>query len=425
MSTPRTLEVRLNDLLVGYLTHYRDEKTIFVVDESYLDYGAQRPILSLSLVRPNDDETTRMLLRDDRHKSSSVKAPPFFSNLLPEGGLRKSIARHLKIHEDREFLLLSALGKDLPGAVTLTSVDTPGHLSHQQPEQQKIPPPNDLPAFKFSLGGMQMKFSMLQQGERFTLAGGSTLGNYIVKPPSHDFEALPRVEAATMETARAAGIHVPEITLLEPHQIHGLPEMGRHRQGEVFYAIRRFDRTDSGRVHVEDFAQVFNVRPHHKYDRINYDMIGRVLSLYAGGLPDLKEMARRLVMNVLIGNGDAHIKNWSLIYDTPHKPRLSPAYDLVSTVAYSAHDTSIALNMAGVKFFQAITLDTFNTLFTRIGLVDQARDDVMEEVRRTGQHILATWQHQFEKTGVPAHLIARIAEHQAQLPLTRDLASRA
>ena len=60
-------------------------------------------------------------------------------------------------------------------------------------------------------------------------------------------------------------------------------------------------------------------------------------------------MARRLVFNVLMGNGDAHIKNWSLIYDNPLRPRLAPAYDLVSTVAYTTHDTSIALNMAGVK----------------------------------------------------------------------------
>ena len=55
-------------------------------------------------------------------------------------------------------------------------------------------------------------------------------------------------------------------------------------------------------------------------------------------------MARRLVFNVLMGNGDAHIKNWSLIYDNPLRPRLAPAYDLVSNVAYTTHDTSIALN---------------------------------------------------------------------------------
>ncbi len=91
MSTVSTLEVRLNGLLVGYLTHYPDEKTTFVVDEGYIEYGEQRPMLSLSLARPGDEAATRALLLDDRHKSASVKAPPFFSNLLPEGGLRSAL----------------------------------------------------------------------------------------------------------------------------------------------------------------------------------------------------------------------------------------------------------------------------------------------------------------------------------------------
>lgn len=415
MSTVSTLEVRLHDLLIGYLTHYPDEKTRFVVDEGYIDYGAQRPILSLSLARPNDDETTRALLQDDRYKSASVKAPPFFSNLLPEGGLRKSIAQRLKIHEDREFLLLAALGEDLPGAVILT----PAHLKYRRSGSAVAPNSDALQELKFSLGGMQMKFSMLRQGERFTLTGGKKLGNYIVKPPSHDFAALPMVEAATMETARAAGMDVPEVQLLAPDKIDGLPDMAGFRQGEPFYAIRRFDRTEGGRIHFEDFAQVFNLRADQKYGRVNYDMIGRALLLYAGGLPDLKEMARRLVLNVLMGNGDAHIKNWSLIYDNPLRPRLAPAYDLVSTVAYTTHDNSVALNMAGVKLFRLITLDTFAALFGRIGIVDQVREEVMEEVSATTQRILAEWQGKFRNAGVPEHLIQSVEAHQAGLPLLK------
>ena len=408
-------------MLVGYLTHYPDEKTVFVVDESYMEYGEQRPILSLSQARPNDEEATRALLADDRHKSASVKAPPFFSNLLPEGGLRRRIAQRLKVHEEHEFLLLSALGEDLPGAVILTPVDTPDHLKHRRRAAAVAPSAEDLQELKFSLGGMQMKFSMLRQGERFTLAGSKKLGNYIVKPPSNDFEALPMVEAATMETARAAGMAVPEIQLLAPDRIQGLPEMAGFRQGEPFYAIRRFDRTECGRIHVEDFAQVFNLRTHQKYGRVNYEMIGRTLLVYAGGLPDLKEMARRLLFNVLMGNGDAHIKNWALIYDNPLRPRLAPAYDLVSTVAYTTHDTSVALNMAGVKRFRVITLDTFAELFSRIGIVDRIREEVMEEVKVTGRRILDVWRSQFQITGVPEQLIQRIEEHQADLPLITNL----
>jgi serine/threonine-protein kinase HipA len=368
MSRVQSLEVWLGDQLVGHLTHYPDEKTIFTVDEAYIGMGTSRPILSLSLARPEDDATTEALLRDGHHKSASVKAPPFFSNLLPEGGLRTRIAQSLKVHEDREFLLLGALGHDLPGAVILNPGDTPEHLRFKR--GASIATADEPHPLKFSLGGMQMKFSMLRQGERYTLNMGAKLGNTIVKPPSRDFAALPRVEAATMETARAVGIDVPEVALLLPEQIDGLPDMAGYPPGEAFYAIRRFDRregkkgTEGGRIHAEDFAQVFNLRPSQKYGRVNYEMIAQTLLRYAGGLSDMKEMARRLAFNVLIGNGDAHIKNWSLIYDNPLRPRLAPAYDLVSTVAYT-HDTSIALNMAGVKRFDAITLDTFAALFDR------------------------------------------------------------
>ncbi len=194
--------------------------------------------------------------------------------------------------------------------------------------------------------------------------------------------------------------------------------MTGYRPGEPFYAIRRFDRPDGGRTHVEDFAQVFNLRPHEKYGRVNYDMIALTLLRYAGGLSDMKEMARRLVLNVLMGNGDAHIKNWSLIYDNPTQPRLAPAYDLVSTVAYTAHDTTTALNMAGVKRFDAITFDTFAALFARIGLYDQVRDDVMEEVRATAHRVQAAWQARFAAAGVPDHLALKVQAHMTASPLS-------
>ena len=410
MTTVQSLEVRLGDLPVGYLTHYPGERTVFTVGEVFFDLGPSRPILSLSMARPGDEARTQALLRDERHKSSSVKAPPFFANLLPEGGLRARIAQRLGVHEDREFLLLAALGHDLPGAVSLVPTDTSDHLRRKR-APARSPMAKELAELKFSLGGMQMKFSMLRRGERYTLNTGNRLGNYIVKPPSADFEALPRIEAATMETARAVGIEVPEVALLPPERIDGLPDMSGYRQGEPFYAIRRFDRPEGGRRHVEDFAQVFNLRPTQKYGHANYDMIALTLLRYAGGLPDLKEMARRLVLNVLLGNGDAHIKNWSLIYDDPRRPRLAPAYDLVSTVAYTTRDTSIALNMAGIKRFNRIDLDVFAALFTRIGLLDRVRDDLLEEARGTARRVLAAWQASFATAGVPGHLTRKVEAH--------------
>ena len=443
MNAPRTLGVWLADTLVGYLTHYPDERTVFSVSEEYLDAGPARPILSLAWTHPDDEAQTRRLLLDPRHKSASIKAPPFFSNLLPEGGMRARIAQQLKVHEDREFLLLEALGHDLPGAVILRPVDAPppGHQNHAtqvgappitaDTADDGAPQTAEPAHLKFSLGGMQLKFSMLRQGERYTLNTGGRLGNYIIKPPSHDFPGLPQVEAAAMTTARAVGIDVPETLLLHPDQLEGLSNILGHLPEEPFYAIRRFDRNDTTRpsndstepltpkerIHVEDFAQVFSLRTSQKYNRVNYDMMAMTLLQYAGGVDDLKEMTRRLTLNVLLGNGDAHTKNWSLIYRTPNKPRLAPAYDLVSTVAWTQHDQTIALNMAGTKRFDAIGLDTFNAFFQRLRLPGQVREELLAEVRTTTRRILEVWGKHYEDHGVPIGLMRRMEAHMRGCPL--------
>lgn len=443
MKAPRTLGVWFADIHVGYLTHYPDERTVFSVSEEYLDAGPARPILSLAWTHPDEEAQTRRLLLNPRHKSASIKAPPFFSNLLPEGGMRARIAQQLKVHEDREFLLLEALGHDLPGAVILRPVDAPppGHQNHAT--QAGTPPINADTAddgvpqtagpthLKFSLGGMQLKFSMLRQGERYTLNTGGQLGNYIIKPPSRDFPGLPQVEAAAMATARTVGIDVPETLLLHPDQLEGLSNILGHLPDEPFYAICRFDRNDATspsndgttpstqkeRIHVEDFAQVFSLRTSQKYNRINYDMMAMTLLQYAGGVDDLKEMTRRLVLNVLLGNGDAHIKNWSLIYRTPNKPRLAPAYDLVSTVAWTQHDQTIALNMAGTKRFDAIGLDTFNAFFQRLELPGQVREELLTEVRTTTRRVLDVWGKHYEDHGVPTGPMRRVEAHMQSSPL--------
>ena len=146
-------------------------------------------------------------------------------------------------------------------------------------------------------------------------------------------------------------------------------------------------------------------------------MMAMTLLQYAGGIDDLKEMTRRLTLNVLLGNGDAHIKNWSLIYHTPNKPGLAPAYDLVSTVAWTQHDQTIALNMAGTKRFDAIGLDTFNAFFQRLGLPELLREEMLAEVRDTARRVQEVWGKHYEDHDVPTGLMQRIEAHIQGCPL--------
>ncbi|MGQ7538447.1 type II toxin-antitoxin system HipA family toxin, partial [Streptococcus suis] len=122
------------------------------------------------------------------------------------------------------------------------------------------------------------------------------------------------------------------------------------------FVIERFDRnSESGVTHIEDFAQVFGVYPEDKYKKASFRNLISVVAAESDH-DDIAEFIRRLTFNVLIGNGDMHLKNWSLIYPDRRHARLSPAYDFVSTIPYIPNDQS-ALTFSRTKDFAGYTID--------------------------------------------------------------------
>jgi serine/threonine-protein kinase HipA len=166
--------------------------------------------------------------------------------------------------------------------------------------------------------------------------------------------------------AQEIGIRVPEFRLVQVTDVQGLPDELRFDE-TLALAIRRFDRDEQGaRIHQEDFAQVLNVRPRDKYRGHNYATIANIVRTVCGE-PDYEELVRRLVFVVLSGNADAHLKNWSLVYPDGRRARLSPAYDLVSTLAYGpALDQRLALRLSGEKDFSSVARSHFETLAEKI-----------------------------------------------------------
>ena len=146
-----------------------------------------------------------------------------------------------------------------------------------------------------------------------------------------------------MALARLVGMHIPAVDLVAVDAIANLPAGIGKLRGQAL-SIERFDRLPDGTaVHIEDFAQVFGVYPADKYRNANARSIARVLVAETGN-EDIAEFVRRLVFNALIGNGDMHLKNWSLIYRDGKTAALAPAYDFVSTVGYMGDKT------AGLKY---------------------------------------------------------------------------
>jgi serine/threonine-protein kinase HipA len=339
----QVLEISLRDTLVGYLSHYQGGKNIFVFAESYIELGVERPTLSLSF-----EDLQRPYV-------STTKLPTFFSNLLPEGALREYITEQLGIHYDHEFQLLKALSNDLPGAIQIKAINyVPEEILQLKKAVDAKPELTNAANEKihFSLAGVQIKFSMLSKhGGRFFLGKNGELGDYIIKTPSIIYENLPENEFSMMSLAKLVGVNVPEVSLVDMSRLENLPILNLPRQQKA-YTIKRFDREQGGCVHIEDFAQVFGVRSHQKYSKTNYDSMGRLIK---GLLPadDLKQFIQRLVVDILIGNTDAHLKNWSLIYRDAITPELAPSYDLVSSLAY-INNRDLALNLARVKHFYDI-----------------------------------------------------------------------
>lgn len=399
------LRVLLHGRHIGTLTHLPDQRTVLSLGDDYVQ-DPERPTLSLSLKKSGGEVAAPS-------RPTRVKVPPYFSNLLPEGHLREYLAKRGGVKPEREFFLLWLLGEDLPGAVVVRPADEVS--MPEAAEEDADRGARNAAVLRFSLAGLQLKFSAVMES-----AGGLTIpahgagGSWIVKLPSARFDAVPENEFVMLELARAAGIDVPETRLVPIAEIGGLPPVAT--LGGVALAVRRFDRTrDGGRIHAEDFAQVFNVFPSDKYRTASYENLAAVLWAEAAQA-DIVEFARRLAFNTLIGNGDMHLKNWSLIYRDGRTPHLAPAYDFVSTVAYIAED-QMALSLGGTKRWADVSVDLFRRFAAKAGVPEGL---VVDAARETATRFLEAWADHEAVGRLPEALRTRVSEHLRAVPLSGE-----
>ena len=369
-------EVWLHDVLAGYL-YSMNNHTWFEFDDLYLE-DPDRPVLGLRF-----EENPRGRV------ASNLRLAPWFSNLLPEGTLRTWIAADRAVSPEREMELLLQVGHDLPGAVRVLPGGLHGAVSPNQLGSTAPAPSDEEPdhRWRFSLAGVGLKFSMLRQGDRFTCTATGEGGDWILKLPDAIYQNVPTNEYAMMQFAASVGIDAPDVNLVHRDQIDNLPTSVWPGRENWAFAVRRFDRTSNrGLVHIEDLAQVRGVYPAQKYEG-NFETIAGLL--YRGhDSTALQEFVRRLTFFTLIGNGDAHLKNWSLIYRDPRVPTLSPVYDVVATEGYRPSDEpeDLGLKFSGSRRFDSIRVHQFNRLASKLGshldLAAVAADTVEQTVQR-------------------------------------------
>jgi len=359
--TVAALRLTLQGQPVGYVAGYSNGKSVFTLAPEYIQNEGRQP-LTLSHLNPI---LLAQQLANKHPYITTHKLHPILSNLLPEGALRDFLSQVMKIHRDNEFPLLSWLGRDLPGALIADPMDASAIPELALRHHGKFEPMViDIPDSRvhFSLAGVQMKFSMHEQDGRYITGDADVLGDWIIKTPSTIHPFVPLNEYTAMTLAALAGVDIPEIKLIPLDSIEALPNINLPNE-QYAYGIRRYDRLpESRRVHSEDFAQIFFAYAHDKYRVASYDQIGKLIYQNSiQGQRDAVQMAIRLLVNILLANGDAHLKNWSMIYRDGRSAELSPAYDIVTTKAYITDESQYALNMDKTQNWYETSFDHFKS----------------------------------------------------------------
>ena len=413
MANVSFLEVRLYNEPIGTLTRIAGDRTIFAFNDEYVA-DENRPTLGLYFKDQHGG------LRTDFGRPRQTSVMPFFSNLLPEGHMRTYLAERAGINPAREFFLLWVLGMDLPGAVTVVPAD-----GEDWPPEANAKPDDEDNAqheenvFRFSLAGIQLKFSAITEA-----TGGLTIparglgGSWIVKLPSREFAGVPENEYSMMTLARIIGMDVPATELIDINKISNLPS-GLGKLGGQAFAIERFDRlADGTAVHAEDFAQIFNLYPTYKdkYQKASYRDIANVISI-EGSNADIAEFIRRLTFNTLIGNADMHVKNWSLIYLDKRNASLAPVYDFVSTIHYIP-DEYAALKFSRTKRFDGFSEDELKHLSARAFLPEQL---VLDTARETVDLFHQNWQSEKANLPLSKEIVQSIESHLKTIPIASGI----
>lgn len=361
----------------------RTDRGIALVFEPSYRYKSPQPVLG------------QWFLDQDLEKRLRFSAlPAWFANVLPEGWLHSYVAAALPEGAD-DLSILGELGADLPGAVTVVQIGEHPHAPVKGEIEVPAEPDSDIEtdgSLRFSLSGVQPKLSV-ERSDRVTVPVGGRNGRWILKLPHEKLPNLPEVEFSIMSWARASGLDVPEIELVELSEVTGLPSRFGSMAGRA-YLCKRFDRTEAdARIHQEDLAQVLNVRPLDKYaerSRVSFVHIGRVIRQIAG-VDAALNFTRRIAFDVMCGNGDAHLKNWSLTYPDRRSAVLAPAYDVVSTILYAGYPPELALSFVGTKKMHSIAVDSFREFGKKIGVsVDAAEAAATDTARRARETLNST-----------------------------------
>ena len=305
------------------------------------------------------------------------KARPFFAGILPEQGQRTLIAKILGISDSNDFAMLERIGGECAGAVVLlpegaTPISSGETQSRRLNEYQLKQIVDDLPkrplmagtqGVRLSLAGVQSKLPIVLQGEDIGLPLGDTPSTHILKPEPNEYPGLALNEWLCMNLAKSMGLNVAHV---DYYRVGSKPCL----------LIQRYDRTTTAqgittRIHQEDFCQALGLPPERKYQVEGGPTLRDCTELLRNWstVPalDIPAFLNGLIFNVLVGNADAHGKNFALLY-IGRERRLAPLYDLVSTIAWPHLSKHAAMKIGNCESINAFSASDWRTMARTTGL---------------------------------------------------------
>lgn len=368
----KTLDVYLRDRLVGKL--FSEQGTLsYVYDAAYLQ-SSDAVKISASLP-----------LGTEEFSHSPVAA--FFSGLLPDEAVRVRLAKYLGLSDKNIFGLLESIGGDCAGAISVypegkkiaSSVSPTYKILNDDEADEILSSLDKRPLLvgeedvRISGAGAQDKLMIAFVDGKIAIPTGQTPSTHIIKPPINGHPDSVHNEFFCMRLAAEVGLPVPKV------DIYWLKD-------KPYYLVERYDRRKNAdgvftRLHQEDFCQALHVPPELKYENEGGPSLEQCFELLdvrikSGSMAGKNKITllQGVIFNYLIGNGDAHGKNFSLLYDGDAES-LAPFYDLLSTVIYSdIHKVKLAMKIGGKYKFTDVTERHWMKLAEAIGV----RPDFME-----------------------------------------------
>lgn len=359
---PDALAIWLSGVRVAVVDQERGRLRLSYTAEALDRYPLGVPLLSLSLP-----------LTSERYTQGVVR--PFLDGLLPEGDSRRAVAAEFNLRASDTYGLIRAIGRDCAGALVIQPDDEP---PPRRPTTLTAAPVSDAeladlvaklrsaplgvaPRVRISLAGVQEKLLLTRMPDgSWGRPVDGTPSTHILKPEIAGYPNTVQNEAFCMRAAQHLGLPVPSVDTTTVN-------------GRRLLIVERYDRivhSDGAveRIHQEDFCQATGIHPDKKHEEDGGPSLQRLAEiLQATASPDSLELLLRAVtVNVLVGNGDAHAKNFSLLHDTSGALRLAPLYDVLSTLVYG--DDRLAMYIDNVHRTNRVTADRIVNEAARWGI---------------------------------------------------------